>query len=85
MVILFTDGGAIDPYYWSFFFLFNHPPPDPGQAGYQEKFLLRRSSHALVELPREVVGSPSLEVFKKRVDVTQRDISGHGGMDWGWT
>ena len=37
-------------------------------------------------VPREVVGSPSLEVFKKRGDVALRDVgSGHGGVGWDWT
>ena len=31
-------------------------------------------------LPREVVQSPSLEVFRNRVDVALKDmVSGHGG------
>ena len=34
-------------------------------------------------LPKEVGGSPSLEVFKSRVDVALRDVvSGHGGVGW---
>ena len=37
-------------------------------------------------LPREEVGSPSLEVFQNHGDVALRDVgSGHGGVGWGWT
>ena len=36
-------------------------------------------------LPREVVGSPSLEVFHNHGDVALRDVgSGHGGVGWAW-
>ena len=38
--------------------------------GIRKIFLLRKSSNAL--LPREVVESPSLEAFMKRVDVALR-------------
>ena len=34
-------------------------------------------------LPREVVGSLSLQVFQNQGDVALRDmVSGHGGMVW---
>jgi len=40
----------------------------------------------VAQLPREVVGSPSLEVFRNRGDVALRDVgSGHGEVGWGWT
>ena len=37
-------------------------------------------------LPREVVESLSLEVFKNREVVALMDVvSGRGGVGWGWT
>ena len=38
----------------------------------------------MAQPPREVVGSPSLEVFEERGDVALRDVvSGHGGVGLG--
>ena len=43
-------------------------------------FLLTKSSEAVAQLRREVVQSPSLEVFQNRVNVALKDVvSGHGG------
>ena len=37
-------------------------------------------------LPREMVKSPSLEVFENHVDMALRDtVSGHGVMGHSWT
>ena len=46
----------------------------------RKDFTSRREVRHRHRLPREVVKSPSLEVFKKRVDVTLRDVvSRHSG------
>ena len=39
----------------------------------------------MAQLPREVVESPSLEVFKNRGDVAIDLAIGHGGVGWGWS
>ena len=49
-------------------------------------FILQKVGDAVAQLPRKVVGSPSLEVFKNHGDMALRDVvSGHGGVGWGWT
>jgi len=57
-----------------------YSPLQPILVGYQEFFLLQKSRAAVAQLPMEVVGSPSLEVFQNRGDVALRAVvSGHGG------
>ena len=51
--------------------------------GYREKFLLQMSGEALEVAAQEVVESPSLEVFKKRVDVALKDVV-NGMLVMGW-
>ena len=36
----------------------------------------------MAQLPREVVGSPSLEVFQSHGDVALRDVVSRDGGDW---
>ena len=55
--------------------------PGEVQVGYQEKYFLRKSGDAVAQLPREVVWSPSLEVFKNHGDVALGDVG--SGPDGG--
>lgn len=48
--------------------------PGEAQVGYVENFFSERVLMHWHRLPRGVGGSPSLEVFKQRVDVSQRDM-----------
>ena len=63
----------------------NKPHKGKDKVGYQETFLLRKSGDTVAQLPSEVVGSPSLEMFQNCGDVALRDVgSGHGGVGWSW-
>ena len=50
-------------------------------SGTQVFFFLPKSGEALAQLPKEVVGSPSLEVFQNWGDVALGDMV---GMGWAW-
>ena len=52
----------------------------------EKNYSLKRVVLQWHRLPREMVESPFLEMFKNHGDVALRDmVSGHGGMGWGWT
>jgi len=53
------------------------------QGRYWEQLLLWRSGWALAQLPREVLGSPSLEGSQNRGDAALRDAVGWVGVEFG--
>ena len=53
--------------------------PGEVQVGYREQFLLLKSNAAVAQLPREAVGSPSMEVLQNRGDAALRDTAGMVG------
>ena len=49
----------------------------------KKNFFSKIAMRHLNRLPREVVESPSLEMFREHVNVALRDmVSGHGVMSW---
>ena len=51
------------------------------QVGFQEKFLFRMSGEAVAQLPREMVESSPLEMFKNRGGVALTDVASENGGD----
>ena len=84
-----TSVSELSDFGWSFASSTNSDQLSPGVNAFRldiKKFLLQESSDAVAQLPREMVGSPSLEMPQNHEDVALRDtVSGHSGVGWGWT